>query len=323
MRNINLDVFTFSFFVSFFSKDFIMESILIKFLFYFKKSLLYFCFYFWSQLAFSKIHFHVLTFEIFKELIIWAISRLSHCCSHGIHIKILVHGRINLMILTILPFYYILIYWLFALLNKKFRWIIITNAGSSNNWELLIHENIILLAIAPLLTQNIANILKWILIAIRDTLIKPRLHMIIRNLLLVILILKASSFQPKSILSSLTNDRQISLWQVLNLLIIKFNIALSCSSLIHIIRNTWKLSGRNFSPLIQALPWIRIHFLWICIPLIFQTYPLYAIIFLDYHIRLLLKFLTFSPTNTNLAIISWIVNMFFLFLFCRFLLYCD
>ena len=205
MRNVNLYVFTFSFFVSSFSENFIIKSILIKFLFNFKKSLFDFCFYFWPQLTFSKIHFHVLTFKIFKELIIWAVIRLSLCCSHRIHIIILAHWRINLIILTILPFYYILINRLLALLNKKFGWIIITVAISRNNRELLIHENIILLAITPFLTHNVANILKRILITIRYALIKPRLHMIIRNLLLIILILKASSFQPKSILNILTN----------------------------------------------------------------------------------------------------------------------
>ena len=321
MRNINLNVFTFSFFISSFSKNFIMESILIKLLFNFKKSLFYFRFYFWSQLAFGKIHFHILTFKIFKELIIWSVMRLS--CSHRIHIIILVHRRINLMILTILSFYNILINRLFALLNKKFRWIIITISISSNHWELLVHENIILLSITPFLTQNISNILKWILIAIRDTFIKPWLNMIIRNLLLVILILKASSFQTKSILRPLTYDWQISLWQVLNLLIIKFYIALCSGSLIHIIRNTWKLFYRNFSPLIQALARIRINFLRISIPFLFQTYPLYTVIFFDYHISPLLKLLTFSPTDTNFAIIFWIMNMFFLFLFYRILLYCN
>jgi hypothetical protein len=242
-----------------------MESILLKFFFNFEKSLLNFCFYFWPQLSFSKIHFHILTFKIFKELIIWAVIRLSLCCSHRIHIIIMIHRRVNLMILTILSFYNILIYRLFTLLNKQFRRIIITITGSSNNWELLIHENIILLTITPFLTQSIANILKWILIAIRYTFIKPSLHMIIRNLLLVILILKASSFQPKSILRSLTNDWQIGLWQVLNLLIIDFDITLCSSWLIHIIRNIRKLFVRNFSPLIQTLTWISIHFSWICI----------------------------------------------------------
>jgi len=133
MRYVNLDVFTFSFFVSSFSENFIIKSILIKFLFNFKKSLFDFCFYFWPQLTFSKIHLHVLTFKIFKELIIWAVIRLRLCRSHRIHIKILAHRRINLIILTILPFYYILINRLFALLDKKFGWIIITVAVSRNN----------------------------------------------------------------------------------------------------------------------------------------------------------------------------------------------
>jgi len=133
MRYVNLDVFTFSFFVSSFSENFIIKSILIKFLFNFKKSLFDFCFYFWPQLTFSKIHFHVLTFKIFKELIIWAVIRLRLCRSHRIHIIILAHRRINLIILTILPFYYILINRLFALLDKKFGWIIITVAVSRNN----------------------------------------------------------------------------------------------------------------------------------------------------------------------------------------------
>ena len=160
---------------------------------------------------------------------------MTLCCSHRIHIIILIH--IHLLILTILPFNNILIYRLLALLNKKFRWIVITI--SSNNWKLLIHKNIILISITPFLTHNIAKILKRILIAIRYTFIKSILHLIIRNLLLIIMILEAWSFHGKPILSPY--DGQISLWQVLNLLIINLDIALCRRRLIHIMRYIWQL----------------------------------------------------------------------------------
>jgi hypothetical protein len=221
-----------------------METIMVEFLFYFKKSLFYFCFNFWPQLAFRKVHFHILTFKIFKQLIIWAVIRLTLRCSHRIHIIILIHRRIHLLILTILPFNNILIYRLFALLNKKFRWIVITISSSSNNWKLLIHKDIILMSITPFLTHNIAKILKRILIAIRYTLIKSILHLIIRNLLLIIMILEACSFHGKPILSPY--DGQISLWQVLNILIINLDIALCSRRLIHIMRYTRELFLWNF-----------------------------------------------------------------------------
>ena len=269
MRNINLNVFTFSFFISSFTNHFIMETIMVEFLFYFKKSLLYFCFNFWPQLAFRKVHFHVLTFKIFKQLIIWAVIRLTLRRSYRIHIIILIHRRIHLLILAILPFNNILIYRLFALLNKKFRWIVITISSSSNNWELLIHKNIILMSITPFLTHNIAKILKRILIAIRYTLIKSILHLIIRNLLLIIVILKACSFHAKPILSPLPYDGQISLWQILNLLIINLDIALCRRRLIHIMRYTRELFLRNFLSLIQTLPRIGIYLF--RVPFFFQT----------------------------------------------------
>ena len=138
----------------------------------------------------------------------------------------------------------------FALLNKKFRWIVITISSSSNNWKLLIHKNIILMSITPFLTHNITKILKRILITIRYTFIKSILHLIIRNLLLIIVILKACSFHAKPILSPLPYDGQISLWQILNLLIINLDIALCRRRLIHIMRYTRELFLRNFCSLI-------------------------------------------------------------------------
>ena len=207
MRNINLDVFTFSSFVCLFTKYFIIKVILIKFLFNFKKSLLDFLLYFWSQLTFCKIHFHILTFKIFKKLVIWAVIWLTLWCSHWIHIIILVKRRIYLVILSILAFYNILINRLFALLYVKFRRIIIGIAISSNNWELLIKENIIRIILAPFLTLDIADILIGIYMVIRSSLIKPSLNMIIRNLVIIIWIINRISFESISILIQLMNDR--------------------------------------------------------------------------------------------------------------------